>query len=149
MTPTGSNCTNSTTSSKLKLTSSPSDSLAKQSTNKNCNCCSTLMTHNSNNTHEAILNFDEDYENNTFKIMKLINDRKNAVRPAKSLKKCTNKDSSSFDLFEFDAFKSGGLIEIPKYCNYLLNNVFFLLNRISMYLNFYFSYAYSNWRQLF
>ena len=109
---------NSTTSSKLKLTSSPTDSLAKSSmclqpSCSNCVCCAS-------NVKASSLNLEDDYENNAFQIMRLINEHKTCVRPAKyvAVNKTSNKELSNFDLYAFNLHKSGGLIEIPKYCKF-------------------------------
>jgi len=66
-----------------------------------------------------------DYENNAFQIMQLINERKTCVYQAKQLKKVSNNNNNNpleydYDLYSFNLFKSGGLIEIPKYSTYIL-----------------------------
>lgn len=123
-TTTTSSGSNSTTSSKIKLSASPTDSLVKNGHNSNClieapvhpfGCFSSInKTLYSNNAHtDNTLQLDEDYENNAFQIMKLINEQKSCICPAKN-----TKQNNDFDLYDFSLFKSGGVIEIPKYCNF-------------------------------
>ena len=107
--------TNSTTSSKVKLSYSANDSLIKKEPClKKCSCCSTLQTQTSNG-HESILNYDEYCDTNAFQIMKLINERKQRVRPSK-IRSSYNKKACHYDLNEFNLFNSGGLVDIPKHC---------------------------------
>ena len=137
---------NSTTSSKIKLTSSPTDSLVKNSPNSlnpstalsnyqpmlsagnNCQCCSSVSgyaygagTAGSETASPLV----DDFDNNAYQIMKLINEHKTCVCPTKTV--CTkgsiynNKstpstaDQHSMELFAFNLFKSGGFLEVPKY----------------------------------
>ena len=120
---------NSTTSSKIKLTSSPTDSLVKQpnchsihpsTTVSNCPCCT------ANNADVLSL---DDYENNAYQISKLINERKTCVCPPKSfLKKIHHQNEHlNCELYSFNIFKSGGFVDIPKYCE--KNLLFFFLNQ--------------------
>ncbi len=60
-----------------------------------------------------------DYENNAFQIMQLINERKTCVYQAKQVKN-NNSCGYDFDTYSFNLFKSGGLVEIPKYSTHIL-----------------------------
>lgn len=113
----------STSSSKIKLTASPTDSLIKSANNcsrqngSSCTCCN---FNNQSVYHENALQLDYDYENNAYQIMKLINERKTCVCPAKQISKYQKGKSEfdinyNFDLYAFSLYKSGGFIELPKY----------------------------------
>ena len=96
---------NSTTSSKIVLNVSPTDSLGKNFHTKQVS--SPLL---------AKSNQLEDYENNVFQIMKLINERRLQC-PIMAKK---NFNSISYDLFTFSIAQSGGFIEIPKFASYIM-----------------------------
>lgn len=119
---------NSTTSSKIKLNSSPTDSLVKSVNTNSCMlensahnyaCCSTInKTFQYSNAVDtrSMMQLGIDNENNAFQIMKLINEQKTCVYQAKSVKLTSEFNVSSLDMYAFNMFKSGGIIEIPKYC---------------------------------
>jgi len=92
------NGTNSTTSSKIVLNNaSPTDTL------------SPLLKPKSLQTNQ--------FEDNAYQIMKLINERKQCVSPilANNLVKTNN-----YDLYSFSVFNSGGFIDIPKFSSHLM-----------------------------
>lgn len=95
---------NSTTSSKIILNASPTDSLSKNFNLKQV--ASPLLA-------KSQL---EDYENSVFQIMKLINERR--VQCPIVAKK--NFNSSNYDLFTFSVAQSGGFIELPKFASYIM-----------------------------
>ncbi len=96
---------NSTTSSKIVLNVSPTDSLGKNFDSKQA--LSPLLTKSSQL---------DDYENNVFQIMKLINERRLQC-PIMAKK---NFNSISYDLFTFSIAQKGGFIEIPKFASYIM-----------------------------
>jgi hypothetical protein len=98
---------NSTTSSKIVLNVSPTDSLGKNF-HAAKQVSSPLLAAKSNQL--------EDYENNVFQIMKLINERRLHC-PIMAKK---NFNSISYDLFTFSIAQSGGFIEIPKFASYIM-----------------------------
>ena len=106
-TTTTSSGTCSTTSSKIILNTSPTDSLVKSYSNQ---IASPLLKHS---------NQLDDYENNAYQIMKLINERKQQLSPimAKNIK---NINTHTYDLYSFNINKSGGFLEIPKFASYLM-----------------------------
>ena len=53
---------------------------------------------------------------NAFHILKLINERKAHVYSAARHLKVINDFDAESDMFVFNVYKSGGIIEIPKYC---------------------------------
>lgn len=107
-TTTTSSGSNSTTSSKIILNSSPADTLVKNYNNafsKHMISPTTVFQ-----TKSTI----DEYEDNAFQIMKLIQERKQHIGPsmAKNIKNILNEN---YDLYSFNVAKSGGVIEIPKF----------------------------------
>lgn len=114
--------TTTTTSGTGSNTTSPTDSLVKNSyklmnSNQSCACCNHSNNNHNNNQLDLMNGFSEHEfnENNSNLIMKLINERKTCVCPAK----CINNDSN-YDIYLFNLYKSGGIIEIPKYSTHIL-----------------------------
>lgn len=105
--------TNSTTSSKIILTGSPTETLIKTT-------CILPISRQTTTTLDLTNN---DYESNAYQIMQLINERKTCVYQAQK---------QNFDSFQFNLFKSGGLIEIPKYSMHCLVSDEIYLNEISL-----------------
>ncbi|RNA37904.1 netrin receptor UNC5C-like [Brachionus plicatilis] len=100
---------NSTASSKVKLSSSPTDSLAKNS----------LYLLNENSVHSYSLCSAKkaprsDHDDKSAQILKLISEHKSAIYTAKNVK-FDDQSSNEFDIFSFGIFNCGGLIEIAKY----------------------------------
>jgi hypothetical protein len=98
------------------LTASPTDSLVK-------NFHVLPIARQKSHEHNTQIESHSDYANNAQQIMQLINERKTCVYQAKQIKNMHNNNHSfdyDYDLYSFNLFKSGGLIEIPKYSTHIL-----------------------------
>lgn len=100
---------NSTASSKIKLSSSPTDSLAKNS----------LYLQNDNSIHSYSLCSSKraqclDHDDKSAQILKLISEHKSIIYTAKNMK-FDDDSSNEFDVYSFNIFNCGGLIEMEKY----------------------------------
>lgn len=105
---------NSTASSKVKLSSSPTDSLAKNS----------LYLLNENSVHSYSLCSTKkaprmDLDDKSSQILKIISEHKSVIYTAETMK-FDDGSSNEFDAYSFNIFNCGGLIEIVKYGIYLL-----------------------------